>query len=571
MAFINPISFVLALFMWLMPQTATPQNNPDVVSDNAPAAKATPATPAANAPSMDQVIDRAITNEQELVKRLADYNPMVETYIQNMKPDKALGEVPESDRYFLGKLDLKNGVNEHSLLPANGVAHGLKGLLTQFYSVKYLPNGFAQMILVDGKTFDRANYNFEYVRREFLGEVRCLVFDVQPKSSREARFLGRIWVEDQDYNIVRFNGTYNGSSMSKMYFHFDSWRENMGPALWLPAYVYSEESNLRYLMGRRELRFKGQTRIWGYNVGRGNAETDFTSMTVEADKVEDNGDAIEHVSPVLAQRHWERQAENNVLQRMEKASLLAPEGSEVEKVLQTVVTNIEVTNNLDIQPEVRVRVLLTSPLETFSVGHTIVVSRGLIDVLPDEASLAAVLSHELAHIALGHRLDTKYAFVDRMMFDDTQTFGRLEVRRDSSEEKEADAKAIEMLQNSPYKDKLGNAGLFLRALRNRSSELPNLLMAHMGNSIADGKDIRRMRDLLDDGPELEATKVEQIAALPLGGRMKVNPWSDKLELVKAKPVALLSAREKMPFEVTPVFLYLTRQKETNTASKSNNN
>src|SRR5205807_7604314 len=109
----------------------------------------------------------------------------------------------------------------HSLLPANGVAHGLKGLLTQFYSVKYLPNGFAQMILVDGKTFDRNNYNFEYVRREFLGEVRCLVFDVQPKSSREARFLGRIWVEDQDYNIVRFNGTYNGSSMSKMYFHFD--------------------------------------------------------------------------------------------------------------------------------------------------------------------------------------------------------------------------------------------------------------------------------------------------------------------------------------------------------------
>ena len=570
MAFTNSLSFVLALFMWLLPQTATPQNS-DVPPDVNPP-KADTAAPAKNAPSMDQVIDRVIANEQGLVKTLTNYTPMVETYIQNMKADKDLGAVPESDRYFLGKLDLKNGVNEHSLLPTSGgVTHGLRGLLTQFYTVKYLPNGFAQMILVDGKTFDRNNYNFEYVRREFLGEVRCLVFDVQPKASRDARFLGRIWVEDQDYNIVRFNGTYNGSSMSKMYFHFDSWRENMGPGLWLPAYVYSEESNLGYLMGRRHLRFKGQTRIWGYNVGRGNTETDFTSMTVESDKVEDNGDAVEHVSPVLSQRHWERQAEDNVLQRMQKASLLAPEGSDVEKVLQTVVTNLEVTNNLDIEPEVRVRVLLTSPLETFSVGHTIVVSRGLIDVLPDEASLAAVLSHELAHIALGHRLDTKYAFVDRMLFDDTQTFDRLEVRRDSSEEKEADQKAMALLQNSPYKDKLGNAGLFLKSLRKHSDELPNLLMAHMGNPLADGTTIKRMPELLDNGPELEPTKVEQIAALPLGGRMKVDPWDDQLELVKAKPVALLSAREKMPFEVTPVYLYLTRHKETSTtAAKSNN-
>jgi hypothetical protein len=293
-------------------------------------------------------------------------------------------------------------------------------------------------------------------------------------------------------------------------------------------------------------------------------------MTVEADRVEDNGDAVEHISPVISQRKWERQAEDNVLQRMQKARLLAPESNEVEKVLQTVVTNLEVTNNLDIQPDVRVRVLLTSPLETFSVGHTIVISRGLIDVLPDEASLAAVLSHELAHISLGHNIDTKYAFTDRMLFDDIQTFGRLQVKRDPSEEKEADDKAVELLQNSPYKDKLANAGLFLRALSDRSNELPNLLMPHMGNPLAEGKNVRRMRDLLTDAPALESDKVDQIAALPLGGRMKVNPWDDKLELVKAKPVALLYAREKMPFEVTPVFLYLTRQKDAKVA-KSNNN
>jgi hypothetical protein len=568
MAFNQSLSFVLAFFLWGAPQAATPQNTTVGPDNNA---KATTATPSAPPSAMDQAIDKAIMEEQNLVNELKNYTPMVETYIQDMTNDKTLGAVPTSDRYFLGKLDLQGGVNQHSLLAAPGFAQNLKGLVTQFYSVKYLPDGFAQMILVDGKAFDRTNYKFEFVRREFLGEVRCLVFDVQPVDTGRARFTGRIWVEDEDFHIVRFNGTYSGSSMSKMYFHFDSWRENMGPGLWLPAYVYTEESNVTYLLGQRHLRFKGQTRIWGYNVGRNNGQNELTSMTVEADKVEDNGDATEHMSPIISQRKWERQAEDNVLQRMEKARLLAPEGSEVDKVLQTVVTNVEVTNNLTIEPEVRVRVLLTSPLETFTVGHTIVVSRGLIDVLPDEASLATVLAHELAHISLDHHIDTKYSFADRMMFDDTQTYQRVQMRRDSAEEKEADQKAMELLQNSPYADKLANAGLFLRALNSRAMQLPHLVATHVGNPLATGKDIKRMPDLMQNSPALEADKVEQIAALPLGGRMRVDPWSDKLELIKTKPVALLSAREKMPFEITPVYIYLTRQKNPATPSTKNNN
>jgi hypothetical protein len=574
MAFRYWLSLILILFLGAasqgspQEQTATPANAaapPTAAKDAAAAPLETPSlTP-------DQVIDRAIANENSLIGTLAKYTPMVETYIQNLESDKELGAVPKSDRYFLGKLDLKDGVNERSLLPEPGFAKAITHALTQIYSVRYLPNGFAQMILIDGKHFNREHYIFEYVRREFLGEVKCLVFDVQPNpNSKDASFLGRIWVEDRDNNIVRFNGTYSGSSMSKMYFHFDSWREQMGPGKWMPAYVYSEESDMNYFLNTRKLKFKGQTRLWGYNTGRPNAQNEFTSLVVEADKIEDNGDAAEHMSPVLSQRAWVRQAEDNMLQRMQKAGLMAPEG-EVDKVLQTVITNIEVTNNLNIIPETRTRVLLTSPLETFSVGHTIVISRGLVDVLPDEASLAMVLAHELAHISLGHRLDTKYAFNDRMLFDDTDTFHRLHVKRDDKEEKEADKRAIELLQNSPYKDKLGTAGLFLRALRNSADELPNLLKAHMGNRIADGKEIRRMTELMSGAPELEATKVEQIAALPLGGRLRVDPWTNRLELVKAKPVALLSAREKMPFEVTPVVLYLTRQKDAGTAATSKNN
>jgi hypothetical protein len=57
---------------------------------------------------------------------------------------------------------------------------------------------------------------------------------------------------------------------------------------------------------------------------------------------------------------------------------------------------------------------------------------------------------------------------------------------------------------------------------------------------------------------LDENKIEQIAALPLGSRIKLNPWNNHIELVKAKPLALLSPREKMPFEVTPFALHLTR-------------
>jgi len=552
MAFKSSVAVFFAFFLW-----ASQQGNAQAPANSSPdpavTATATNTKTAPNTPTMDEVLDRVVANEQQLVGTLANYTPMVETYIHNLKGDTDLGAVPKDDHYFLGKLDLKGGVNEHSLLAAPGFASNLKGMLTQFYSVRYLPNGFAGMIIIDGKTFDRQNYDFEFARREFLGEVKCLVFDVNPVAgAKEARFQGRIWVEDKDYNIVRFNGTYTGSSLSKLYFHFDSWREQMGPGLWLPAYVYSEESDMGYFLGRRHLQFKGQTRLWGYNTGRNASQNEFTSMVVEADKVEDNGDAIEHMSPVLSLRAWQRQAEDNVLQRMQKAGLMAPEG-EVEKVLNTVVTNLEVTNNLTIDPETRVRVMLTAPLESYAVGHTIVISRGLIDVLPDEASLAMVLAHELAHISLDHALDTKYSFSDRMIFDDTQTFARLHVKRNEKEERAADEKAMELLMNSPYKDKLANAGLFLRALADRSSDLPNLLTAHMGNPMADGKNVKRMKDLMGSAPALESTKIEQIAALPLGGRIRVDEWTNQLELVKTKPVALMSAREKNAVRSDPGF------------------
>jgi len=257
---------------------------------------------------------------------------------------------------------------------------------------------------------------------------------------------------------------------------------------------------------------------------------------------------------------WEQQAENNVVERLQQAGLLAPRG-EVDTVLETVINNLVVTNNINLPWPVRCRVMLTEPLETFHVGHTIVISRGLLDALPDEASLAMVLSHELGHIVLGHQTDTKFAFLDRMLFSDQYTYQQLGFAHNAADEAAADKKAMELLQSSPYKSKLASAGLFLKALQARSAVLPALLTPHLGNPLAARDRILRMPELMISAPALEMGKLDQVPALALGGRVKVDPWSDQAELVKSPSVPLASVREKMIFEVTPVFPHLARQAE----------
>ena len=523
------------------------------------------ATPAGGSLTADRVIDKAIEQERALQKRMTTLRPLIETYTQQMAPNAELGAVPTGDKYFLGKLDLSNGVHQKSLMQDSG--GGFMGPLSQrikqLYSVTYVPEGFAAMILLQ-PNFDKTTYDFSYADREFLGEVRCFTFDVQPRKKDTAGgFSGRIWIEDQDFNIVRFNGTRSRDG-GKLFFHFDSWRENMGPGLWLPAYVYTEESDMAYMMGRRKLNFKGQTRLWGYNVGKATQPKELTSLVIDADNVQDKETDSDSITPLEASRAWQRQAEDNVLRRLENAGLVAPQGP-VDKVLETVINNLEITNNLDLQPPVRARVLLTTPVESFTVGNTIVLSRGFVDVLPDEASLALALAHELGHIALGHTIDTRYAFNDRTLFKDEEAFMQLSMQRTPAEESAADKKGIEYLKNSPYKDKLSSAALFLSALQQRAPELPGLLRPHLGNQVTNNGKVERMAGLIPQAPKLEMQRTDQIAALPLGGRIKVDLWNDHIDLIKSKNIPVQFAREKMPFEVTPVFIYLTRQKPQTTA------
>jgi hypothetical protein len=118
---------------------------------------------------------------------------------------------------------------------------------------------------------------------------------------------------------------------------------------------------------------------------------------------------------------------------------------------------------------------MTSALGSLTMGHTIVLSRGLIDVLLDEASLAAILAHEIGHIVLGHRMDSKLGFFDNVRVNEKETFRHFDLARTPEEEGAASRKGTELFKNSPYSKSQGTAQIFFKVLEDRSKQIPNLV------------------------------------------------------------------------------------------------
>jgi hypothetical protein len=513
-------------------------------------------------PEQSALIQKAIAAEKVTIKQIQKHSPLVQTYIQNMRPDQLLYAVPESDQYLLGRVDFGKSISD-TAYAGKGSSHGMfsgsmkyiSGL-TKAFKMQYISAGFMEMMFLDPISFDQQHYDFSYVRRDFLGAVRTLVFDVHPKpGTGSGRFTGRIWVEDQGGNIVRFNGTYTGGNQdddSSSYFHFDSWRENLQPGFWLPVGVYVEETQKS---SEHPVSFKAQTYIWGYSLKLPTHESD--NESVKIDDVQDQSDNSQDLSPLAAQREWISQAEENVLDRLVQAGLLAAP-SDFDKILEQVTNNMIIGNNIQMTDAVKCRVLLTAPLESLAVGNSIILSKGLIDVLPTEADLAAVLSFQLAHIVLGHHIDTRYAFNDRLLFPDEATFERIHMSHSDADNDLAAKKAMDLLNHSVYAANLAQPGLFFNQLSERSHQLTALNTPRIGDSLLRPTGEPWLNALMAKAPKIDMNKLDQIAALPLGSNLKIDAWDDKVIRLNARTPPIMNARDKMPFEVTPVFFRLTR-------------
>lgn len=507
--------------------------------------------------SFEQFIDQAILQERRLIVLMRNFRPITETYVQEQRRDLAGGMVPNGDHYFLSRLDLTRGERALSFQEEERAKPGrFKWWRKKVVPERFAAGGFVQPLFPDVEHFDRANYTFEYVRFENLGDVRCVVVNVKPRQDTESRgFMGRIWFEDENASIVRFTGAYTSTAFEKRAFHFDSWRVNTLDIRWMPAYVYTEEWNPEPAI--HELWFKAQTRVWGYDLANAGDHREFAKLLTDAPALVDprRQEASQSLNPEYTVGKSTYSRDDELVERLQVAGLMAPEGN-VNKILETVVNNILLTNELEI-PAVRCRVLLTTPLESFVVGRTIIVSRGLLDVLPDEATLAAVLAHELAHIVLHQSDRGEYLSKLALPFSDLEIFSHLDFHFEPAQEAEADVKGSDLFAKSPYKDQMANAGLFLAILEARSPQLPNLLRGRFSNDFGSSHLIG-MQGMANHGKALDQSRLDQVSALPLGSRIAVNPWSDQIEMLKAKPVQLESSAEKLPFEVTPFFPHLKR-------------
>ena len=526
-------------------------------------------------PEQSALVDKAISQEKVLIQAIRKRTPLVETYIQNTKPDVKLYMVPVEDQYMLSRVDFSKGFvdksfTDRAVKPEKGAKGFFKGSFEALTGLSkalglekftYNPNGFMQMMFLDPTGFDKNHYEFSYVRHEFLGTVRTAVFDVHPKVKGMGRFFGRIWIEDQDGNVVRFNGTYTGPNVedsSKYYFHFDSWRMNVQPGEWLPVAVYVEETTR--IEGEKTVGLKAQTHFWGYSLKLPTRDSENVSVKVD-DAVDSSADS-QDVGPLQASRAWVTQAENNVIDRLVEAGLVAPLNPDPNgyehKILDQIVINLQVPNNLAFTDQIHTRVLLTDTIETTTVGNTILISKGLIDSLPNEPAIASVIAMELAHIAMGHHIDTRYAFNDRLMFPDTATFQRIDMYHTDHDNAEAAKRALEYLNASLYKDQLPDAGLYYAQLVDREKPLKQLNTPKLGDSLLKTDGTPWMAELQHMSPKLNWDDLAQRPALPLGSWLKTDPWDDKVHQLNAKIYAYMNPRDKMPFEVTPVFYKLQR-------------
>lgn len=521
-------------------------------------------------PAQNALVNKAIAREAVVLKTLRERSPIVETYIQNMRPDPVMGQTVDSDVHFLARVDFGKVIGQNDFSGGGldqkkgGFRHTLGYItgLSKDLHLSYNDAGFVRMIVIDSAGFDRQHYNFTYLRNDFLGTVPTVVFDVSPIKKVPGRFFGRIWVERNGGNIVRYDGDLAGAEKDNIneYFHFNSVRTNVADGLWLPSESYIEETDPK--SPSHSLKFKAINQIWGYSLKVPIKDSDQADLEIEGatDESQQNGD----LSPLGAQRQWIQQAEDNVIDRLYSAGLIdAP--SDFDKVLAQLANNILAYNQIPIDRPIRVRTLLTQPLESLAVGNTILLSKGLVDTTAvvtangaqQMGNLNALLAFQVAHIVLGHHIDTKYAFSDRLLFPPQSAFEKLPLHHTDADDTEAAKKAMELLSVKDLADGEQYFGLYLQQLQAREKGLKALNDPQIGDGLIKTDGTFWMQALVAKSPKLNNTDLKQQAAVPLNSYLRNDPWTDQVIKINAAAEPLLSARDKLPFEITPVSVNLS--------------
>jgi hypothetical protein len=427
-----------------------------------------------------QITKRIFSKERDMISKLGSRRFLTEAYLQSLGHhqakglDVALDENSEGvidDAYILARVDFGK---EYGDTTFETVLFGERPWRSRYVLTnretreQLFPEGFLAMFFPDLYDFNADVYSLIYKQKETLFSTDCLVFAVAPSSERASgKFSGEIWVDTSSYGIVRLRGVFTGPfaehwySSQRHYYHFDSWREKVGDGFWLPSAAYFDERRAYRTDGNLEFHFRGYALLWQQQKDKPDALPSSKSRN----------DGLESPSTPISQ--------NGVIARLDADGLLATPGEE-ERRLDRMVH--EIAPMREVGPhKIACRVLLTTPAEMFPAGDVIVVSRGLLNIVPNDSVLAFMLAHQVAHVILGHTSSiAPSASISLFDLENKKGFTGLGIRWTPDEELAAHSKAIVLIKGTPYKSAVADTAGFLSQLGSESHRFPNLVRARFG-------------------------------------------------------------------------------------------
>jgi hypothetical protein len=153
---------------------------------------------------------------------------------------------------------------------------------------------------------------------------------------------------------------------------------------------------------------------------------------------------------------------------------------------------------------------------------------------------------------------------------DAELLAKLRFRHTAAEESAANARAMEILEQSPYGKQAAEGGLFLQALQARVKFLPYLIQPHFGEHVVDASEAVQNHDILRGADVFDDELVGQVAALPLGSKLIVNPWTGQIEYFRSEPIPEPKLRERADFAVRPFLPFLEYVAEKEDVPKPTN-
>jgi hypothetical protein len=477
------VELTLALFLCLR------ASSQEVAADDVP-------RPEFNGLSYKQVTRRIFEGEQDTIKRLGISQLVTESYIQSLVHvqrdglDTDLDERSEhvvDDAYFLGSVNLENlydGGSLEKLLFGKVWRDQYIRISNDLYE-KVVPLGQFLMFFVDLADFDADTYTLKYGGRERLLDTDCMLFSVTPTQFRgSARFSGMVWVEASSLKIARIKGVFLGPPGKwykhplwlDRYFHFDSWRVRVRDGVWFPTSTYFEERRTFAADGNLQFHYRGYSLLWQH--WRRHRSVSGNTNAGES------GDGATRSSD---------DSTFNPLMRLDEDGLLAISG-EVERKLDAIVQRIVPAAGLP--QTIHCRVLLTTPVEVFTIGNWIILSRGLLNIVPDDRVLAVLLAGQIAHIILGHSYHIPRQLTNSL-YDSTKQrdFPGLGIKYSPEQVQEADQEMITLLKGSPYENALSTSKEFLAQLQAHGGRFPNLLRPRFGMAVVPQGDQKHPRSV----------------------------------------------------------------------------